>query len=395
MIRVGVRASWVMAALLVAVTACSGGQAEGDSSPRGVDSSASPSATATVSTVLRFPSPADAPFAAPVRRRLERALQRSLDTSAIAGVTAAVLTDSGSWAGAAGKGLRGEPLVPRSSLMLASITKTFTAAEVVLLAAQGKVDLDRRISAYVTLPVEDNGATVRELLAMRSGIREFVGGPQESAAEQQPDRHWTPEQTLSDVPAQVDVAGALNEYSNSNYILLGQLIEKVTGMTYAAALHRDLLDGRGLDTIAVQDEDQPRRPLALPPGPIVGTGRYLPSRSLASFAWSAGGIGGDAGAVARWGYLLYGGLVLPPELVATMHPRKDGTGYGYGTETLRSVLTEEDFVGHRGEFGPYRSELAVATDRPLAIAVLLMHDNASADPSVVVEALEAALLGDQ
>ena len=84
----------------------------------------------------------------------------------------------------------------------------------------------------------------------------------------------------------------------------------------------------------------PHPPLALPSGRIAGAGHHLPSRSLASLAWSAGGIAGDAAAVARWGYLLYGGRVLSPELVATMHPLDDGTAYGFGTETLRSVLPD-------------------------------------------------------
>jgi D-alanyl-D-alanine carboxypeptidase len=348
-----------------------------------------------VSTVLRFPAPANKPFADPIQRRLDRTLQRTLTATSMTGVTAAVLTDSGSWTGAAGNGLRGEPLVPRSTLSFASITETFTAAEVVLLAARGDLDLDARASAYITLPVKDNGATVRELLSMRSGIRDFVPGPQIAAAQSHPDRHWTPERTLLDVPAQVDTPGVVNDHSNTNYLLLGQLIEKVTGSTYAAALHRDLLDGHGLEGIAVQDEDVPHTPRALPQGRSAGGGHYLPSRSLSSLAWSASGIAGDAAAAARWGYLLYGGRLLPPELVATMHPVDDGTGYGLGTEMLRSALTDSGFVGHRGALGPYRSELAVATDRPMAIAVLLTYENNTADPSLVVESLAQVLLGNR
>ena len=372
------------------LAACTGGGTGSGGTDRVVAPSESPSATATVTTVLRFPPPVETGLPAAVRRRLDRALEHSLATSAILGITAAVQTDRGRWAGAAGSGLRGEPLVPRSSLMLASITKTFTAAEVVLLASRGKVDLDERVSAYVPLPVRDNGATVRELLAMRSGIRDFVPGPQLSAAEQQPDRHWTPEEALEDVPAQVDVAGAVSSYSNSNYIVLGQLIEEVTGRSYAAALHRDLLDGHGLGGVAVQDEDAPRGPPVLPRGDIAGTGQFVPSRSLASLIWAAGGIAGEAAAAARWGYLLYGGRLLPPELVATMHPLDDGTAYGFGTESLGS-LPGWELIGHRGEFGPYRSYLAVATDRPLAVTVLMVHDDASASPSVVAGSLLAAL----
>ena len=75
-----------------------------------------------------------------------------------------------------------------------------------------------------------------------------------------------------------------------------------------------------------------------------------------------------------------------------MYPLDDGTGYGYATETTRSVPAGVDFVGHSGDFGPYRSQLSVATDRPLAIAVLLLHDNTTANPSTFVDALAEALV---
>ena len=146
--------------------------------------------------------------------------------------------------------------------------------------------------------------------------------------------------------------------------------------------------------MAIQDADAPHPPRALPPGRVAGAGPLSAEQVTGQPAWSAGGIAGDAAAVARWGYLLYGGRILAPTLVARMHPLDDGTNYGLGTETFRSVLTGLDFVGHRGDFGPYRSQLAVATDRPLAIAVLLAQDNATASPSPVVEALADALLAE-
>jgi D-alanyl-D-alanine carboxypeptidase len=260
----------------------------------------------------------------------------------------------------------------------------------VLLAERGLIDLDAPISRYVALPVTDNGATVRQLLAMRSGIRDYVGGPQTLAAERHPDRHWAPATALEDVPEQVDKAGALFEYSNSNYVLLGQLIERVTRRSHSAALHHDLLDRYGLGDLAVQDEERPEPPLARSPADLAGAGHYLPSRSLASLAWAAGGIAGTAADVARWGYLLYGGHVLDPDVVATMLPRADGSGYGYGTETLGSV--DVDYVGHRGDFAYYRSALAVTKDRPLAIAVLLTRREETADPMNVVEALADELI---
>ena len=96
------------------------------------------------------------------------------------------------------------------------------------------------------------------------------------------------------MPAEVDKAGAIYDYSNSNYILLGQLIEKVTGTSYAAALRRDLLDGRGLDR-SPPARRRPRPTGAAGPATarhLAGAGRFVPSRSLSGLAWSAGGIAG-------------------------------------------------------------------------------------------------------
>jgi CubicO group peptidase (beta-lactamase class C family) len=117
-----------------------------------------------------FPEPGGDGLPTTVSRRLDRALRAAVAGYSTLGVTAAVVTDDGAWAGAAGSGMRGEPLTPRSSLMYASITKTFTAAEVVLLASRGALDLDKPISDYVDFPGKDNGATVRQVLRMRSGL---------------------------------------------------------------------------------------------------------------------------------------------------------------------------------------------------------------------------------
>ena len=388
---------WLLVAAIL-LCGCSGGDAgvEPNGSPSKVQlPGRQPAETPTIIAVAVFPEPVGGDLPARVGRRLDRALaQAVVGGSSTLGATAAVVTDGGAWVGAAGTGLRGEPLTPRSSLMYASITKTFTAAEVVLLASRGDINLDKPISEYVDFPVTENGATVRQVLRMRSGLP----APDDdeglrSPLLQDPDRHWEPEETLRDVPPEVPPALGAFVYSNTNYTLLGQLIEEVTGTRFAAALHADLLDGHGLADIAVQDVDRPRPPRVLPAPGDSGSGQYVPNRSVASWFWAAGGIAGDAASIARWGYLLYGGHVLPPDLVASMHPLDDGTGYGFGTMRSESTLVPGlVFVGHDGDIGPYRSTLRVATDRPLSVAVLLVHDEKGpANPTVVAEALVAAL----
>lgn len=389
---------WLLVAAIL-LCGCSSNRDAGvepNRSPAGVQSPGSqPAETPTITAVEVFPEPGRGSLPARVGRRLDRSLAQAVAAgSSTLGVTAAVVTDAGVWVGAAGIGMRGEPLTPRSSLMYASITKTFTAAEVVLLASRGDIDLDKPISDYVDSPVADNGATVRQVLRMRSGLP----APDDdeglrNVLLQDPDRHWEPEQTLPDAPPEVPPAVGAFVYSNTNYTLLGQVIEEVTGTSFAAALHADLLDGRGLTGIAVQDVDRPRPPRVLPAPGDSGSGQYVANRSVATWFWAAGGIAGDAASIARWGYLLYGGRVLPPDLVASMHPLDDGTGYGFGTMHSESTLVPGlAFVGHDGDIGPYRSTLRVATDRPLSVAVLIVHDEEGpANPTTVAESLVAAL----
>jgi D-alanyl-D-alanine carboxypeptidase len=386
--------------LLVAAFLLSGCSSDGDSdaepdrSPTRIQSPGpQPAETPTITAVEVFPEPGGGGLPARVDRRLDGALRQAVASGSTLGVTAAVVTDHGAWVGAAGTGIRGEPLTPRSSLMYASITKTFTAAEVVLLASRDDIDLDKPISDYVDFPAPDNGATVRQVLRMRSGLPAPDDAGLRSLLLEDPDRHWAPDETLPDVPPDLEPTAGPFMYSNTNYTLLGQLIEKVAGTSYAAALHADLLDGRGLAGIAVQDVDRPRPPRVIPAPGDSGSGQYVPNRSVASWFWAAGGIAGDAASIARWGYLLYGGRVLPPDLVATMHPLDDGTGYGFGTMRSASTLVPGlAFVGHDGDLGPYRSTLRVATDRPLSIAVLLVHDeDGPGNPTTVAESLVAAL----
>jgi D-alanyl-D-alanine carboxypeptidase len=345
----------------------------------------------TVTTVDVFPEPRDSALPHRVAHALDRALRRALAGTG-AGATAAVLTDRGSWTGAAGTGLRDERLTPKHAFPYASISKTFTAAEVVLLASRGLVDLHSPVSTYVPLPFQDNGATVEQVLRMRSGFHDSIGETWGRKVETDPDVHITPAEVLAEVPPVPDQAGAPYRYTNTNYLLLGQLIERVTRSSYATALHQDLLNEHGLASIVVQDIDPPpHTPKVLPPPQLAGSSGYIPSRGESSAAWSAGGLAGNAAAAARWGYLLYGGRILRPDLVASMHPLDDGTGYGYGTLTSRSVTSDLTYVGHPGESGPYRTVLLVATDRPLAIAVLAAHPETDISPSAIADELVTAL----
>jgi CubicO group peptidase (beta-lactamase class C family) len=155
-------------------------------------------------------------------------------------------------------------------------------------------------------------------------------------------------------------------YSSSNYLLLGLIIERVTGLTYAQAVRRDVLAGIG-PRMAIQDAEIPVPPVATaaPAGGALPDGSYLPNRAWATALGAAGGIAADAPTLATWGYQLYGGHILTSETTRLMTTPVT-IGYGLGT-TLTNTT-----VGHPGLVPSYASLLTVIPADRISIAILLV-----------------------
>jgi D-alanyl-D-alanine carboxypeptidase len=382
--RAAAAALLVLVWLAAGCSSSSGDRVSRDGQP---ETSASPS-SGQASDAAPFPTPAEAGVSANLASALQDVIEDAVHDGVGTGVSASVVSATGRWAGVAGTSGAGEPLTKDASLSIASITKTFTAAEVMHLAETDLVDLDDKLSAYVELPVDDLGATVRDALAMRSGIPDAEPAPRSFL--RSPDRHWSLDevyQFVPNAPAQPSVAF---QYSNTNYLLLGQLIGEVRGTTWAQAVREDLVDPVGSLRIALQDEEEASQPVAWPADQLRGTERYLPNRALASATLATGSIASDASSVALWGYLLYGGHVLRPQSLAQMLPERASRSYGFGTQSYKLSLGGLDAVGHDGEHLGFTSSLTVLRDQPLAAAVLISGDGRR--PDVVADTLLTTVL---
>jgi D-alanyl-D-alanine carboxypeptidase len=159
-------------------------------------------------------------------------------------------------------------LTPKAMMNIASISKTFAAAEVLHLAASGKLDLDAPVSRYVKHRLANSGFTVRQALGMLSGLPDFRDPDRERLFHDllgACGRHWTPLDTLAYAKGHVSAPGTGPTYSNPNFLLLGMLIEQVTGSPLAEAYRAYLFEPAGLERVAVQDTERPMPPLAVPP----------------------------------------------------------------------------------------------------------------------------------
>ena len=297
----------------------------------------------------------------------------------VIGLSAAVVSPEGSWASAAGVDAAGTAIKPTSAFAIASTTKTFVAAEVLLLASQGKIDLEAPVTKYVTLPFETNGATIRQLATMMSG---FPSVPADALNKQVPkdlSHAWTAEELVAlakDEP-RLGTVGGPGMYNGLNYYVLGMVIEKVTGKPMATVLRRDLLAPAGLDRIWMQPAEKPQAPLTVAVDrtdtkvvdPASG---YLPSLASASTGQGGAGMAADAPSLARWGYRLYGGRIIDGHLVETMTTQATDTdqgGYGFGT--MVAVWEGVTMVGHAGDYIQYSSILLVWPSTRTAVVVLV------------------------
>ena len=119
---------------------------------------------------------------------------------------------------------QGRAVAPKAMFGIASITKTFIAAEVLKLARAGKVDLDAPLSRYVRHRLAGNGATVRQTLGMVSGLRDKDVAVRTIIGD--PGRRWTPEQAIDVIAGDSLKPGGDPDYDNVNYMLLGLLVRR-------------------------------------------------------------------------------------------------------------------------------------------------------------------------
>jgi D-alanyl-D-alanine carboxypeptidase len=282
------------------------------------DAVASPDASST-HALGRFPEFPREILPAAATAALQTTLDAAVEEGLFTGVTAAVIVaDEGSWTGAAGS-WDGMPLDPESRHPTHSAAKTVVAAQVLRLVEDGRLALEDRASDH--LPPElaffdANGATIRQVLGMRSGIP----GLNEESGYYPAEQASTVVDVFRMLPEPGIPPGSDTAYASTNYVLLGTIIERATGLPLAEALRSDVLAHPALEGLV-----------------------YTVGGALASDGW---GVQTTSETLARWGYELYGGFVLSEASLREMTDFR-GEWYGLGVMDLSSEFGAVA-VGHQG-----------------------------------------------
>jgi len=291
--------------------------------------------------------------------------------------------DGETWVGADGTAEReGQtPIGTDAPFRIASITKVFVAVVVLQLVEEGRLGLDDPASRYAP-DAAPWPVTIRQLLNHTSGIPDF--GMADEFGEQlaaHRGRRWTAAQTVALVADNEPTfrPGAGYSYSNTNYVLLGEVIETVTGHSWAREIRRRIFDPLQLRDTYVAGFEPARRP------PIAGyfdldndgdfdnveTGE--PWTSLETSDGAAGCIVSTGPEMLAFGDALFHGRLLSADTMQAMtaegpfHPRF--TNYGLGLEIARPDY-RTTIWGHGGYLPGFRSSLWYVPSRDAVIVVL-------------------------
>jgi D-alanyl-D-alanine carboxypeptidase len=323
----------------------------------------------------------------------------------IPGVSATIIFRDGSaWTGESGlANVKGKVAVADgTAFAVGSVSKTYTAALILALAGDGKIDLDAPATKYLPSRPLDPRITVRMLLDHTSGLDDFfIHGAIDAALQKQPAARWSVKRTLRFVSKPYFPPGTGWHYSNTNYLYLGLIAETVTGTPLAKALRDRFFGPLGLDATWYQAAEKPRAPTshgyrfagssrtAAPIDLSDGTG-VMPFTSVVTAAGGAGSIATTSTDAARWARLLYSGKVLGPEMTAEMLAGTDLTApyrprvpYGLGVQAFS--IDGRPTIGHSGTLLGFRAAMRHLPGDSTTIAVLT--NQSRADPGLVVQAL--------
>ena len=299
------------------------------------------------------------------------------------GLQAAIIfPDGAQWLGVSGYANHGKacPLTLAHNLDLASITKTFTAALVMEQVEAGTIRLDDPIETWIAHPDGDR-ITVEMLLYHTSGLPNYTEfASMNLATPFRANNPWQPNELLNavlDQPLKFE-PGSRYEYSNTNYVSLGIILEKASGRPYEELL-QDAAARMGVERLYFLAGSQDM-PFANGYDETMFNLGKLNMTALRtafeSYAFAAGGISGSAQANAAFFHALFTGEWLSPDTVAQMigtieAPDEDiplQVGYGLGVRNL--VIDGESLYGHTGSVPGFSGIAMHNLERGFTIVVL-------------------------
>lgn len=263
---------------------------------------------------------------------------------------------------------------------IGSITKQFTAAGIMREVEQGKLSLDDPVSKWLPdVPTHGQRITIRHLLSHTSGVHNYTDKPDWA-------KRWGEEMTPRQIVAFVDkdtldfAPGTKYSYSNTGYVLLGMILEKVTGQPYATYLQRQFFTPLGL-TQTSYCPDKPKDP-RFADGYAATSGTVKPAEYLnITQPFAAGALCSTVRDLVKWHRALLDGRVVGARsylLMTTADTLNNGSKINYGFGLVPGQLGGKRTIGHSGGINGFTTYGLYMPDENLNVIVLSNSDGGPA-----------------
>lgn len=279
------------------------------------------------------------------------------------------------------------PMKPTDLMLAGSVGKTFAAVVALQLVKEGKIKLDDKIEKYLgkemwfsRLP-NSKDITVRQLMNHTSGLIRYEFKEQFTKdLTANPDKIWKPEELIAylfDEKPPFE-AGKGWDYSDTNYIVLGMIIEKVTGKKYYDLVQKRILKPLKFRRTFPQDRRELKgliQGYAGANNPFGGTDEMIKDGKFninPQFEWTGGGMVSNSEDLARWAKIMYEGKAFSPDLLPQMLdgvPAKLGRDTKYGLGVIIRPTPAGLTYGHSGFFPGYMTDMMYFPEHKISVAV--------------------------
>ena len=268
------------------------------------------------------------------------------------------------------------PAEPDMRYSIGSISKQFTATAILLLAERGKLSLDEKVGRWLPELTRAKQVSLRQILSMTSGYQDYW-----------PQDYVMPDMLLPTTPRQiVDTwarkpldfdPGTKWQYSNTNYVIAGMIVERVSGVPLVQFLQQEIFTPLGMRSVAITDEGAlgPSDPMRYrrfalgPPRPAPKEGR--------GWLFAAGELAMTARDLALWDLSVMDRKVLEPRFYRTQQTTvllANGLSTGYGLGVDVGMVNGRRTISHSGEVSGFTAQNTVYPDDSAAVVVLTNLD---------------------
>ncbi len=281
--------------------------------------------------------------------------------------------------------------------VVASTTKTVVATMVMQLVQAGRLSLDTPLSRFYAQLANASKITVRMLLDMTSGLPEYLNSPRiRNIIENDPEHVWTRDEVLNELgPAQF-APGSSFSYTDTNYIVLGGIVEKITGQPIETDFRRRVARPAGMRSSSFVPTSRGIGRLAHPYSRSAGgalTDMWIRGYGLGDDnwgpVWTDGGLASTATDLARFGDALFAGHLVRRATLGEM-TNTGPNNYGFGV--FGQSFDGHTWLGHNGAYGGYESESFTDSSRRVTVAVTTDVEDAGDGFNSVAERIWRAVV---